>query len=117
MSRIEIAMPQLGESIAEGTVSVWLKEVGDRVERDEPILEVSTDKVDAEIPSPAGGTLVEILVGAGETVEVGTVVALIEEGSAVAAVSLPGPSEGEAGDAAGTAVVEDEDAEERKGRV
>jgi pyruvate dehydrogenase E2 component (dihydrolipoamide acetyltransferase) len=71
-------MPQLGESIAEGTVSVWLKGIGERVERDEPIMEISTDKVDAEIPSPAEGTLVEILVKAGETVEVGTVVAFIE---------------------------------------
>ena len=71
-------MPQMGESIAEGTVSVWLKEIGERVGRDEPIMEISTDKVDAEIPSPAEGTLVEILVKAGETVEVGTVVAFIE---------------------------------------
>jgi pyruvate dehydrogenase E2 component (dihydrolipoamide acetyltransferase) len=78
MSRIEVPMPQMGESIAEGTVSVWLKEIGERVERDEPIMEISTDKVDAEIPSPAEGTLVEILVRAGETVEVGTVVAFIE---------------------------------------
>lgn len=82
-------MPQLGESIAEGTVSVWLKGVGDRVERDEPILEVSTDKVDAEIPSPAAGTLAEILVPEGETVEVGTVVARIEAG--VAAEGAAGP--------------------------
>ena len=74
-------MPQLGESIAEGTVSVWLKGIGDRVERDEPILEVSTDKVDAEIPSPAAGTLAEILVPEGETVEVGTVVARIDSGA------------------------------------
>jgi 2-oxoglutarate dehydrogenase E2 component (dihydrolipoamide succinyltransferase) len=84
-------MPQLGESIAEGTVSVWLKGIGERVERDEPILEISTDKVDAEIPSPAGGTLVEILVGAGETVEVGTVVAFIDTGVA-AAEAAPAPS-------------------------
>ena len=58
MARIEVPMPQMGESIAEGTVSKWLKEVGDSVERDEPILEISTDKVDAEIPAPAAGTLV-----------------------------------------------------------
>ena len=81
MSRIEVPMPQMGESIAEGTVSRWLKSPGDAVERDEPILEISTDKVDAEIPAPAAGTLVEILVGEGETVEVGTVVAYIGEGS------------------------------------
>ncbi len=82
MSRIEVPMPQMGESIAEGTVSKWLKAPGDAVERDEPILEISTDKVDAEIPAPAAGTLGEILVGEGETVEVGTVVAYISEGAA-----------------------------------
>jgi len=77
----------MGESIAEGTVSQWLKQVGDAVERDEPILEISTDKVDAEIPAPSSGTLVEIVVQEGETVEVGTIVAYIESegGAAVAA--------------------------------
>jgi 2-oxoglutarate dehydrogenase E2 component (dihydrolipoamide succinyltransferase) len=75
----------MGESIAEGTVSQWLKQVGDAVERDEPILEISTDKVDAEIPAPSSGTLVEIAVQAGETVEVGTVVAYIDtEAGAIA---------------------------------
>jgi pyruvate dehydrogenase E2 component (dihydrolipoamide acetyltransferase) len=78
MARIEVPMPQMGESIAEGTVSKWLKQVGDEVGRDEPLLEISTDKVDAEIPSPAAGTLAEIVVQEGETVEVGTVVAMIE---------------------------------------
>lgn len=83
MSRIDVPMPQMGESIAEGTVSQWLKSVGDAVERDEPILEISTDKVDAEIPAPASGTLVEIAVEEGETVEVGTIVAYIDtEGGA-----------------------------------
>src|SRR5688572_27545121 len=77
MARVEVPMPQMGESIAEGTVSVWLKKVGDLVERDEPIMEISTDKVDAEIPSPASGLLDEILVKEGETVEVGTVVGYI----------------------------------------
>ena len=88
MARIEVPMPQMGESIAEGTVSKWLKALGDVVERDEPILEISTDKVDAEIPSPSSGTLVEIVVQEGETVEVGTVVAYIdaEGGAPVAAV-------------------------------
>ena len=71
-------MPQMGESIAEGTVSKWLKQVGDTVERDEPILEISTDKVDAEIPAPSAGILVEVVVEEGETVEVGTVLALID---------------------------------------
>ncbi len=77
-------MPQMGESIAEGTVLRWLKKVGDRIEVDEPILEISTDKVDAEIPSPTGGVLVEISVPEGETVEVGTIVGFIDtEGGAV----------------------------------
>ncbi|MBW3552494.1 MAG: 2-oxo acid dehydrogenase subunit E2 [Gemmatimonadetes bacterium] len=78
MPKIEVPMPQMGESIAEGTVSRWLKQPGDAVERDEPILEISTDKVDAEIPAPAAGTLVDIQVQEGETVEVGTVVAFID---------------------------------------
>jgi len=83
-------MPQMGESIAEGTVSVWLKKVGDRVERDEPIMEISTDKVDAEIPSPTAGVLAEIVVQEGETVEVGTVVAYVEtEAGAAAAAAAP----------------------------
>lgn len=78
MARIEVPMPQMGESIAEGTVSRWMKKVGDEVARDEPLLEISTDKVDAEIPSPAAGTLAEIAVEEGKTVEVGTIVAYIE---------------------------------------
>jgi 2-oxoglutarate dehydrogenase E2 component (dihydrolipoamide succinyltransferase) len=73
----DVLMPQMGESIAEGTVSRWIKKVGDKVERDEPLLEISTDKVDAEIPSPASGTLSEILVKEGETVAVNSVVARI----------------------------------------
>ncbi|MGH7477280.1 MAG: dihydrolipoamide acetyltransferase family protein [Longimicrobiales bacterium] len=93
MARIEVPMPQMGESIAEGTVSKWLKQVGDTVERDEPILEISTDKVDAEIPAPAAGTLTEIAVQEGETVEVGTVVAFIEtEKGAAAAAPAQEPS-------------------------
>lgn len=91
-------MPQMGESIAEGTVSKWLKAPGDAVERDEPILEISTDKVDAEIPAPAAGTLAEILVGEGETVEVGTVVAYISEGAAEPA-AVPETAREGAGDA------------------
>ena len=78
MARIEVPMPEMGESIAEGTVSKWLKRVGEAVERDEPILEISTDKVDAEIPAPAAGTITSIEVKEGETVEVGTVVAYID---------------------------------------
>jgi pyruvate dehydrogenase E2 component (dihydrolipoamide acetyltransferase) len=71
-------MPQMGESIAEGTVSRWLKQIGETVGRDEPLLEISTDKVDAEIPSPVAGTLVEILVKQGEMAEVNSVIAIIE---------------------------------------
>ena len=82
-------MPQMGESITEGTVSKWLKQVGDTVERDEPILEISTDKVDAEIPAPSAGILVEVGVEEGETVEVGTVLALIDpEGIALVDTTL-----------------------------
>jgi pyruvate dehydrogenase E2 component (dihydrolipoamide acetyltransferase) len=83
-------MPQMGESIAEGTVSRWLKNVGDAVQRDEAILEISTDKVDAEIPAPQAGVLVEIAVQEGATVEVGTIVAFIDtEASAGAAPAAP----------------------------
>jgi pyruvate dehydrogenase E2 component (dihydrolipoamide acetyltransferase) len=82
---VEVVMPQMGESITEGTVSKWLKNVGDRIEKDEPILEISTDKVDAEVPSPGAGVLLAINTQEGETVEVGTVVAVIgEEGEATA---------------------------------
>jgi pyruvate dehydrogenase E2 component (dihydrolipoamide acetyltransferase) len=80
---VEVVMPQMGESITEGTVSKWLKQVGERVEKDEAILEISTDKVDAEVPSPGAGVLLEIRTPEGETVEVGTVVAIVgEEGEA-----------------------------------
>ena len=73
----EVLMPQMGESITEGTITKWLKKVGDTVQRDEPIFEISTDKVDAEIPSPVAGTLTEIKVGEGKTVTINTVVAVI----------------------------------------
>ncbi len=78
MARVDVVMPQMGESIVEGTVSRWLKQVGDEVKRDEAVLEISTDKVDAEIPSPVAGVLVEIKVEEGQTVEIQTVVAVIE---------------------------------------
>jgi len=82
----EVVMPQMGESIAEGTITRWMKQVGERVERDEPLFEISTDKVDAEIPSPAAGTLIEIKFKEGETVEVNKVVAYIgAEGEQAAA--------------------------------
>src|SRR5688500_11909948 len=74
---VDVVMPQMGESITEGTVSKWLKAVGDKIEKDEAILEISTDKVDAEVPSPGAGVLLEIRHQEGETVEVGTVVAVI----------------------------------------
>jgi pyruvate dehydrogenase E2 component (dihydrolipoamide acetyltransferase) len=79
---VEIVMPQMGESITEGTVSKWLKAVGDNIEKDEALLEISTDKVDAEVPSPAAGKLLEIRVQEGETVEVGAVLAMVGSGVA-----------------------------------
>src|SRR5690606_5080320 len=89
MARIEVPMPQMGESIAEGTVSKWLKKVGDEVARDEPLLEISTDKVDAEIPAPAAGVLAEIAVEEGATVEVGSVLAYIETEKGAAPAAAP----------------------------
>ncbi len=83
-------MPQMGESIVEGTVTKWFKKIGDRVERDEPLFEISTDKVDTEIPAPAGGVLAEILVSEGQTVQVNTVVARIaESGQAAPKAAAP----------------------------
>ncbi|HSS19061.1 MAG TPA: 2-oxoglutarate dehydrogenase, E2 component, dihydrolipoamide succinyltransferase [Pyrinomonadaceae bacterium] len=87
----EVVMPQMGESIAEGTITKWLKQVGDHVERDEPLFEISTDKVDAEIPSPAAGTLTEIRFKEGDTVEINTTVAVLDGGAAA-----PAPAEPEA---------------------
>ena len=88
----DVIMPQMGESIAEGTVTKWLKKIGETVKRDEPLFEISTDKVDAEIPAPIAGVLTEILIQPGTTVEVGTVVGRIGvAGSAVAAAPLPAP--------------------------
>src|SRR5688500_2669353 len=90
----EVVMPQMGESIAEGTITKWLKQVGDRVERDEPLFEISTDKVDAEIPSPAAGTLTEVRFKEGDTVEVNTVVAVLDgDGAAAAAPAAAKPVE------------------------
>ena len=95
MARVDVIMPQMGESIAEGTLSKWLKKVGDAVKRDEPIFEISTDKVDAEIPAPTAGVLAEIIVTEGQTVAVQTIVARIEteKGAAIgAAPSAPAPA-------------------------
>ncbi len=85
----EVPMPQMGESITEGTLTKWLKKVGDTVARDEPIFEISTDKVDAEIPSPTAGTLTEIRVQEGQTVTVGSIVAVIGGGAAAPAKAAP----------------------------
>ena len=88
----DVVMPQMGESITEGTLTKWLKKVGDTVQRDEPLFEISTDKVDAEIPSPAAGTLEEIKIAEGATVQINTVVAVIGDGagaSVAAAAAAP----------------------------
>src|SRR5437016_6433484 len=87
----DVVMPQMGESIAEGTVVKWLKKIGETVERDEPLLEISTDKVDAEIPSPSSGTLTEIIAQEGQTVGVNTVVARIGADGEAAGASAPPP--------------------------
>jgi 2-oxoglutarate dehydrogenase E2 component (dihydrolipoamide succinyltransferase) len=83
----EVVMPQMGESVTEGTIVRWMKKVGDSIDRDEPLLEITTDKVDAEIPSPAAGVLVEIRVKEGETVADNHVVAVI--GAPDAVVTAP----------------------------
>src|SRR5713101_8456706 len=94
---IDVVMPQMGESIVEGTLTKWLKKPGDRVERDEPLFEISTDKVDTEIPSPVAGTMGEILVEEGKTVGINTVVGRISDGAggaaapAAASPSAPAP--------------------------
>jgi len=87
-----VQMPALGESVTEGTVTRWLKQVGDRVEVDEPLLEVSTDKVDTEIPSPAAGVLEQILVAEDETVAVGTQLAVIGDGASAGAAAPAAPA-------------------------
>ena len=92
---VDIVMPQMGESIFEGTITKWLKKPGDKVERDEPLFEISTDKVDAEIPSPSAGVLKEIKVGEGKTVPIQTVVGVIDaagDGAAKAAVPAAAPA-------------------------
>ncbi len=89
---VDVIMPQMGESIFEGTITKWLKKPGDRIERDEPLFEISTDKVDAEIPAPSAGVLKEIKVTEGQTVPIQTVVAVIEASGAPAAASAPAPA-------------------------
>src|SRR5580765_7431668 len=83
----DVVMPQMGESIAEGTIVRWIKKVGEKVDRDEPLFEISTDKVDAEIPSPAAGVVTEIRVKEGETVPVNSIVAIIGTAAAATASS------------------------------
>ena len=100
----EVVMPQMGESIAEGTITKWLKQVGERVERDEPLFEISTDKVDAEIPSPAAGTLTEIKVKEGETVEINTIVAVLDGGDGAQVATAPAQSAQSAAPASQAAV-------------
>jgi pyruvate dehydrogenase E2 component (dihydrolipoamide acetyltransferase) len=92
MAKIDVIMPQMGESIAEGTLARWMKKVGEAVKRDEPIFEISTDKVDAEIPAPSAGVLAEILVQEGQTVAVQTVVARIETDASAAAAEKKPPA-------------------------
>src|SRR5215475_11684057 len=90
---IDVVMPQMGESIVEGTLTKWLKKPGDHVERDEPLFEISTDKVDTEIPAPAAGVLSQVLVEEGKTVAISTVVGKIDEsaGNGSAAAAPPPP--------------------------
>ena len=89
---VDIVMPQMGESIFEGTITKWLKKPGDKVERDEPLFEISTDKVDAEIPSPSAGVLKEIKVSEGQTVPIQTVVGVIDAAGSAAAAPAPAPA-------------------------
>ncbi|WP_305793917.1 biotin/lipoyl-containing protein, partial [Rothia sp. HMSC071B01] len=90
---IEVVLPALGESVTEGTVTRWLKEVGEQVEVDEPLVEVSTDKVDTEVPSPVAGVVEQILVPEDEDVEVGAALAIIGDGSGAAAPAAPAAAE------------------------
>ena len=89
---VDIVMPQMGESIFEGTITKWLKKPGDKVERDEPLFEISTDKVDAEIPSPSAGVLKEIKVGEGQTVPIQTIVGVIDAAGSPASAPAPAPA-------------------------
>jgi 2-oxoglutarate dehydrogenase E2 component (dihydrolipoamide succinyltransferase) len=111
----DVIMPQMGESIFEGTITKWLKQPGEKVQRDEPLFEISTDKVDAEIPAPASGTLQDIKVQAGATVQVNTVVGTItEEGAAASAPAPAAQAAKPAGDGAGTKQPEPPKAEASK---
>src|SRR5205814_10630515 len=104
---IDVVMPQMGVSVSEGTITKWLKQEGDQVEADESLLEISTDKVDTEVPSPASGTLTQILVQEGETVDVGTKFAVIGGDGAAAAPAADVPEPATAPAAAESAAVSD----------
>src|SRR5260370_16654153 len=109
----DIVMPQMGESIVEGTITKWLKKPGDKIQRDEPLFEISTDKVDAEIPAPASGVLQEIKVTEGTTVNVNTVVGTISvDGEAAAAPAKPAAP---APEKPAPAKIEEKKADEKKG--
>ena len=99
---VDVVMPQMGVSVSEGTITKWNKQVGDTIEADETLLEISTDKVDTEVPSPASGVVSEILVQEGETVDVGTVLARIggEAGASAPAAPAPEPATQPAAEAA-----------------
>src|SRR5919198_2953165 len=109
---VQITMPQMGESVSEGTVLTWLKQEGDWVEKDETIVEVSTDKVDAEVPAPASGKLVRILAQEDETVEVGAALAELEPGDESPPPTETGPSAAEAADGSAQATAAPERAAE-----
>src|SRR5689334_24186867 len=103
-------MPQMGVSVSEGTITKWSKNVGDTIEADETLLEISTDKVDTEVPSPASGVVTEILVQEGETVDVGTLLARIGGEAGASAPAAPEPATQPAADAANAAASEGEGA-------
>ena len=109
----EVVMPQMGESITEGTLTRWLKKVGDTVQRDEPLFEISTDKVDAEIPSPAAGTLQEIKIPEGATVQINTIVAVIGDGASGSAETAAAPAD----DSVTPAAIDSPDADDTAGAL
>ncbi|WP_305764349.1 biotin/lipoyl-containing protein, partial [Corynebacterium sp. HMSC067D03] len=113
-SATDVEMPELGESVTEGTITTWLKEVGDEVEVDEPLLEVSTDKVDTEIPSPVAGTLIEVLAQEDDTVEVGDVIARIGDANAAASSDDADEAEAETEAEAEEAPAKEEEPKEEK---
>ncbi|HEX9351570.1 MAG TPA: biotin/lipoyl-containing protein, partial [Gaiellaceae bacterium] len=93
---VDVVMPQMGVSVSEGTITKWLKQEGEQIEADEPLLEISTDKVDTEVPSPGSGIVTQILVPEGETVEVGTKLAVIGGEAGAPAEAPPEPATAEA---------------------